>query len=99
MNAGYLQIHRKSPCYAGKTHDILRCMKQFDSKRPEFSAYGFACEMWAPTRMSRPDRHNEIELNLLTAGSLTYLLGGKRTTIEAGRLGIFWAAIYIRLWR
>ncbi len=43
--------------------------------------------------MSRPDRHNEIELNLLTAGSLTYLLGGQRTTIEAGRLGIFWAAI------
>ena len=43
--------------------------------------------------MSRPDRHNEIELNLLTTGSLTYLLGGKRTTIEAGRLSIFWAAI------
>ncbi len=68
-------------------------MKQFDTKRPEFSPYGFACEMWKPTRMSRPDRHNEIELNLLTAGSLTYLLGGKRPTIEAGRLGIFWAAI------
>ena len=68
-------------------------MKRFDTKRPEFSPYGFACELWTPTRMSRPDRHNEIELNLLTAGSLTYLLGGQRTTIEAGRLGIFWAAI------
>lgn len=43
--------------------------------------------------MPRPDRHNEIELNLLTAGTLTYLLGGRRTTIEAGRLAIFWAAI------
>lgn len=43
--------------------------------------------------MPRPDRHNEIELNLLLSGSLTYLLGGCRTTIEAGRLGIFWAAI------
>lgn len=42
--------------------------------------------------MPRPDRHNEIELNLLTAGSLTYLLGGQRKTLEAGRLGIFWAA-------
>ena len=62
-------------------------------QRPEFSPYGFTCELWTPTRMSRPDRHNEIELNLLTAGSLTYLLGGQRTTIEAGRLGIFWAAI------
>lgn len=43
--------------------------------------------------MLRPDRHNEIELNLLISGSLTYLLGGRRTTIEAGTLGIFWAAI------
>ncbi|QDV42822.1 Melibiose operon regulatory protein [Stieleria neptunia] len=68
-------------------------MKQFDTKRPEFSPYGFTCETWTPTRMSRPDRHNEIEMNLLTAGSLTYLLGGQRTTIQAGRLAIFWAAI------
>lgn len=43
--------------------------------------------------MPRPNRHNEIELNLLTNGSLTYLLGGDRTTIQAGRLAIFWAAI------
>lgn len=68
-------------------------MKRFDSSRPEFSPYGFACELWAPARMPRPDRHNEVELNLLTAGALTYLLGGRRTTIEAGKLGIFWAAI------
>ena len=68
-------------------------MKQFDIKRPEFSPYGFTCESWTPTRMTRPDRHNEIELNLMMAGSLTYLLGGLRTTIETGRLGMFWAAI------
>ncbi len=43
--------------------------------------------------MPRPNRHNEIELNLLSAGSLTYLLGGDRTTIQAGRLAVFWAAI------
>lgn len=68
-------------------------MKAFDTSRPEFSPYGFTCERWTPARMPRPDRHNEVELNLLTTGSLTYLLGGQRTTIEAGRLGIFWAAI------
>jgi AraC-like DNA-binding protein len=68
-------------------------MAQFDSSRPEFSPYGFTCELWTPTRMPRPDRHNEIELNLLASGSLTYLLGGHRATIEAGRLAIFWAAI------
>lgn len=68
-------------------------MQRFDSSRPEFAQYGFTCEVWKPTRMPRPDRHNEVELNLLMAGSLTYLLGGHRITIEAGRLAAFWAAI------
>lgn len=43
--------------------------------------------------MPQPDRHNEIEINLLRSGSLTYLFGGRRTTITAGRLAVFWAAI------
>ncbi len=68
-------------------------MKQFDTQRKDFSPYGFACELWTPTKMPRPDRHNEIEINLLTAGTLTYLLGGQRTTLGAGRIGLFWAAI------
>ena len=68
-------------------------MKQFDRTRPEFSPYGFTCEVWKPARMPRPDRHNEVEINLLTSGSLSYLLGGCRTTIEADRLAVFWAAI------
>ncbi len=68
-------------------------MKRFDPARPDFSPYGFTCELWTPARMPRPNRHNEIELNLLTAGSLTYLLGGRRTTVEAGKLAAFWAAI------
>jgi AraC-like DNA-binding protein len=68
-------------------------MKRFDSSRPEFSPYGFTCELWTPSRMPRPDKHNEVELNFLRAGSLTYLLGGHRITVEAGRLAVFWAAI------
>lgn len=68
-------------------------MKQFDSTRPEFSPYGLTCELRKPTRMPRPDKHNEIEFNLLKSGSLTYLLGGHRVTIESGRLAVFWAAI------
>ncbi len=43
--------------------------------------------------MPRPDRHNEIELNWLGSGSLTYLLGGRRITIHSGSLVLFWAAI------
>jgi AraC family transcriptional regulator, melibiose operon regulatory protein len=65
----------------------------FDSSRPEFMPYGFTCELWTPVPMQRADRHNEIELNLLKYGSLTYLLGGNTVTIPAGRLAIFWAAI------
>ncbi|MFT4636874.1 MAG: AraC-like DNA-binding protein [Verrucomicrobiales bacterium] len=43
--------------------------------------------------MRRPDRHNEIELNLLKKGSLTYLFGGERVTVPYGGMGAFWAAI------
>ena len=43
--------------------------------------------------MSRPDRHNEIELNLLRTGSLTYLFGGERVTVPHGGVIAFWAAI------
>lgn len=32
-------------------------------------------------------------MNLLPSGSLTYLLGGRRITVPAGRLTLFWAAI------
>ena len=70
-----------------------KVVKRFDTTRPEFSPYGFTCELWAPAAMPRPDQHNEIEVNLLTAGSLSYLFGGHRTTIEAGKLAVFWAAI------
>jgi AraC family transcriptional regulator, melibiose operon regulatory protein len=68
-------------------------MVSFDSSRPDFAPYGFTCELWMPVPMKRADRHNEIELNLLKHGSLTYLLGGSTVTIPAGRLAIFWAAI------
>lgn len=51
-------------------------MPQFDQKRRDFAPYGFTCERWLPTLMPRSDRHNEIELNLLEQGALTYLLGG-----------------------
>ena len=43
--------------------------------------------------MPRPDRHNEIELNLLLSGSLSYVFGGRRVTIPERGLGAFWAAV------
>lgn len=43
--------------------------------------------------MPRPDRHNEIEMNLLKSGSLTYLFGGRHALVQAHRLAVFWAAV------
>lgn len=43
--------------------------------------------------MRRPDRHNEIELNLMLRGALTYLIGGQRVTLGEKSLGAFWAAL------
>lgn len=68
-------------------------MHRFDHTRPEFKPYGFTCELWTAAPMRRPDRHNEIELNLLKNGSLSYLFGGRRVTIGHGALVAFWAAI------
>ena len=63
----------------------------FDEERPEFTPYGLTCQRWRPSLMDRPDRHNELELNLLRGRTLTYLYRGRRVTVEPGRLTIFWA--------
>ena len=68
-------------------------MHQFDPARPDFTPYGFTCVRWSPSPMRRPDHHNEIEINLLYAGWVTYLLGGQKVRFEVGRLGLFWAAL------
>lgn len=66
---------------------------KFNAARKYFEPYGLTCVYWQPTRMQRPDYHNEIELNFLSEGQVTYLYGGYKITLEAGRLAVFWAAI------
>ncbi len=68
-------------------------MKYFDSSRPKFAPYGFSCEAWEPHEMLRADQHDEIELNYLLEGSLTYLMGGKRVFVPARCLAAFWATV------
>ena len=68
-------------------------MTSFDPQRADFAPYGFTCVRSRPSVMTRPDRHNEIEINLLEDGALTYLLGGRKSRIEAQRLSVFWAAM------
>ncbi len=68
-------------------------LKIFDNSRPEFKPYGLTVEMWTPRLMSRPDRHNEIEINLLTGGSLTYLINDRKIRVASRRLVVFWALV------
>jgi AraC-like DNA-binding protein len=65
----------------------------FDPERPDFAPYGLTCVRWEPSPMRRPDHHNEIELNFLESGTVTYLLGGRKLVVQAGQLTAFWAAI------
>ena len=68
-------------------------MHHFDSRRRDFAPYGFTCEIWEPRQMPRPDRHDEIEINFVDRGSLTYLVGGQRVTVQSHRVTAFWAAV------
>lgn len=68
-------------------------LKIFDTARPEFKPYGFTVEKWTPKIMSRPDRHNEIEINLLTGGSMTYLINDRKIRISPECLTVFWALV------
>lgn len=86
----------------GSTKKIVRrepqvahaeALHHFDSHRRDFTPYGFTCEIWEPRQMQRPDRHDEIEINFLDRGTLTYLIGGERVTVEPRRVTAFWAAV------
>ena len=72
---------------------IMPAAVSFDPKRPDFTPYGLTCVQWQASVMPRPDHHNEIELNMLASGSVTYLLGGRRVTAQEGKLFAFWASI------
>jgi AraC-like DNA-binding protein len=68
-------------------------LHHFDSCRRDFAPYGFTCEIWEPRRMPRPDQHDEIEINFVDRGTLTYLMGGQRVTVRPRRVTAFWAAV------
>lgn len=68
-------------------------MVSFDPNRPDFSPYGLTCVRWTPSRMLRPDHHDEVEINLLVSGYICYLHGGTKVRVDAGRLTVFWAAV------
>jgi AraC-like DNA-binding protein len=59
----------------------------------DISAFGLATDWFPPVLMPRPHRHNEVELNFVEQGSMTYLFGGVRSAVRAGQMALFWATI------
>jgi AraC-like DNA-binding protein len=68
-------------------------MAKFDNDRANFTSYGLTCVRWNPSPMQRPDHHNEIQLNMLRRGRVSYLIGGRLVKVKPGHLTVFWAAI------
>lgn len=64
--------------------------KTFNNNRNDFSPYGLTMEKWRPELMCRFDRHNEVEINYLIEGSITYLINGRKVTVPSGRIVMFW---------
>lgn len=68
-------------------------MAKFETERPQFTTYGLSCVRWNPSPMQSPDHHNEIQLNILGRGRVTYMIGGLKIKVKPGRLTAFWAAM------
>ena len=71
-------------------------LNKFNERRNEFKPYGLTCELWTPSLMRKPDRHNEVEINYFPEGKMTYLVQDKRITIPARRFAIFWGLCRIK---
>lgn len=67
--------------------------KTFNHEREELAPYGLTCEVWEPNLMSKPDRHNEIELNYFPEGSISYILQGNKVSVPKQKLAVFWGLV------
>jgi len=59
----------------------------------EMLAHGFVFLAGWPGVMPTLHRHEEVEINLVIQGEMTYLVGGTRVQLQAGRLAAFWATV------
>ncbi|MGH3147252.1 MAG: AraC family ligand binding domain-containing protein, partial [Rubrobacter sp.] len=71
----------------------------FGDSGSEFATMGFDGWHGRPPVMERYHRHNEVELNYVEEGSVTYVSGARQATVLAGQIAVFWAAIPHRLAR
>ena len=60
----------------------------------EFKFEGFSCLSFAPPfLMPRSHSHNEVELNYLVKGNMSYLHGGQVVTMGPEQLVVFWGTM------
>lgn len=55
--------------------------------------YGLDAKTVKSLLMKAPDSHQDVELNCVETGSLTYFAGGGDVTLRAGELVVFWGAV------
>jgi len=60
-------------------------------------SFGFDLYRGDVVPMNTAHRHQELELNLLFQGSMTYLFGAETLTLSKGQLSLFWATTPHRL--
>lgn len=70
---------------------IGRPDRTFYAKSQAFGRFGM--RWFRPVFMANPHSHGHIELNWLSAGSMDYDFDGRKLTVEAGKLAMFWAGI------
>jgi AraC-like DNA-binding protein len=55
-------------------------------------SYGLTAWFGEPQRMELAHCHNDVELNLIERGTVTYSFGGEIVSLAAGDVCVFWAA-------
>ena len=64
-----------------------------EMSRPQDHILGLACWSGPVQPMTRPHRHDDIEVNVVLHGDLSYRFGSRLVNIPAGSTAIFWAAL------
>ena len=74
------------------THTTKISSKSIDTL-PTKDLCSFRFFPYPQTKMSRPHSHNDIELNFIADGAVTYLFGSRQVILTPGKIYVFWATI------
>ncbi len=72
---------------------IMRTYDMVEDLHDPVKLLGLTAARDQPPLMERSHRHNDVELNLVETGAMTYFFGARAATFEARRLALFWGAM------